>query len=159
MRRTSSHDEPLASVYYQFLLTTFGCLHDTRRWWVFPDAGYFSKDKVLERVEFLFNRTYKKAFGPKISRIIRLARALDSKRSDLVQLADILLACCANSQFSLTPESSPKQALLEHFKNRGKSCSVTQKGLPKVTVHSWVPPKRLQYPCTSKRSCNEFIGR
>ncbi len=146
MRRTSHDDKPLASVYYQFLLTTFGRLHDTRRWWVFPDAGYFSKDEVLERVEFLFNRTYKKAFGSKSSRIIRLARAVDSKRSDLLQLADIMLACSALSQFYISPESPAKQALLQHFTSRSNSSQVTQRGLQKVTVRSWVPPEQFQYP-------------
>jgi hypothetical protein len=145
MQRTSHHDKPLASVYYQFLLTTFGRLHDTRRWSVFPDAGYFSKDEILNRVEFLLNRTYKKAFGQKSSRIIRLARALDSKQCDLVQLADILLACSAHFQFSLTPQAPAKQALLAHFKNRAKSSQVTKKGLRKVTVRSWVPPEQFQY--------------
>jgi hypothetical protein len=67
---------------------------------------------------FLFNQTYKKAFGPKSSRIIWFARALDSKRSDLVQLADIMLACSAISHFSLTYQSPAKQALLQHFISR-----------------------------------------
>ena len=146
MRRTSHHDDVLASVFYQFLLTTFGRLHDTRRWWVFPDAGYFSKDEMLKRVEVLFNKTYKRAFGQKTSRIIRLARALDSKRSDLVQLADIMLACSAISQFSLAPASPAKQALLQHFISRKNSNQVTQRGLEKITVHPWVPPKQFQYP-------------
>jgi hypothetical protein len=60
----SGEDKALASVYYQFLRVAFGPLRDTKRWWVYPDAGFFSRDKVLDRVEFLFNRTYKKAFGP-----------------------------------------------------------------------------------------------
>ena len=139
----SRHDEPLASVYYQFLLTTFGPLHDTRRWSVFPDTGYFSKDEILKGVEFLFNRTYKKAFGPKSSRIIRFARALDSKRSDLLQVADIMLACSAISHFSLTYQSPAKQALLQHFISRKNSSHVTQRGLRKVVVRSWVPPERF----------------
>ena len=146
MQRTPHHDEPLASVYYQFLLTTFGRLHDTSRWWVFPDAGYFSKDEILKRVEFLFNRTYKRAFGSKSSRVIRLARALDSKRSDLVQLADIILACSAISQFSLTPKSPAKKGLVEHFQSRQNSGDVTQRGLKKLTLHTWVPPQRFPYP-------------
>ena len=59
-KRMSSRDARLSSVYHQFLLCAFGPLRDTKRWWVYPDAGYFSKDTVLNRVEFLFNRTYKK---------------------------------------------------------------------------------------------------
>ena len=73
----ASRDDRLASAYHQFLLVTFGTLRDTKRWWVYPDAGFFSRDSVLDRVEFLFNRTYKIAFGPQHSRIIRLARARD----------------------------------------------------------------------------------
>src|SRR5206468_2513218 len=75
-RRRATTDDRLVSAFYQFLLVTFGALRDTRRWWVFPDSGFFSRDPVLGRVEFLFNRTYKKAFGPKVSRIIRLARSV-----------------------------------------------------------------------------------
>jgi hypothetical protein len=65
-------------MFYQFLLVTFGPLRDTKRWWVYPDSGLFSREAVLTRVEFLFNLTYKQAFGPKSSRIIRLARSCDS---------------------------------------------------------------------------------
>jgi len=75
----ASRDDRLASAYHQFLLVTFGTLRDTKRWWVYPDAGFFSRDSVLDRVEFLFNRTYKIAFGPQHSRIIRLARARDGR--------------------------------------------------------------------------------
>jgi len=106
-------------------------------------ADYFSKDEILKGVEFLFNQTYKKAFGPKSSRIIWFARALDSKRSDLVQLADIMLACSAISHFSLTYQSPAKQALLQHFISRKNSSQVTQRGLRKVVVRSWVPPERF----------------
>jgi hypothetical protein len=108
MRHSSNHDDPLVSAYYQFLLTTFGSLNDTQRSWMFPDAGYFSKDNVLQNVEFLFNRIYKKTFWPKSNRIIRLTTALDSKKNDLIQLADVLLGI-ANSYFE--PALSFRQAL------------------------------------------------
>jgi hypothetical protein len=145
MRRRPDHDDPLASAFYQFLLSTFGRLHDTRRRWAFSDAGYFSRDDVLQRVEYLFNSTYKKAFGPKTSRIIRVARALNSKRSDLVQLADIMLACTAISQFSLEPKSTARRELVHHFATRSTSTQVTRKQLPKITTRSWVPPERFKY--------------
>ena len=76
--RRASQDDRLESVFHQFLLVTCGPLRDTERWWVYPDAGLFSRDTKLDRVEFRFNRTYKKAFGLKSSRIIRLARSRDS---------------------------------------------------------------------------------
>ena len=106
-------------------------------------AGYFSKDEILKGVEFLFNRTYKKAFGPKSSRIICFARALDSKRSDLVQLADIMLACSAISHFSLTYQSPAKQALLQHFISRKNSSQVTQRGeMSAVLANREIKPRR-----------------
>jgi hypothetical protein len=145
MRRKSNHDNPLASVFYQFLLTTFGPLRTTKRWWVFPDAGYFSRDSVLKRVEFLFNRTYKRAFGPKTSRIIRLAHSLDSKRSDIIQLADNLLACSTLDNFALPQTSSNKRELLKHFKARKDSVRLTSRDLEKIAVHSWVAPHDFQY--------------
>lgn len=89
--RKSRSDDKLASAYYQFLLVSFGPLHDSTRWWVYPDACLFSKDAVFDRVEFLFNRTYKRAYGSKSSRVIRLVRPRDSHATDLIQLADVLL--------------------------------------------------------------------
>ncbi len=83
-KRRTSQDDRLASAFYQFLLVSFGKLTDMKRWWVYPDQGFFSRDIVLSRVEFLFNRTYKLAFGPKTSRIIRLMWARDSKAEDLI---------------------------------------------------------------------------
>jgi hypothetical protein len=145
-RRSANHDELLASIYYQFLLSSFGSLHDSKRWSVYPDAGYFSRDKVLDRIEFLFNRTYKNAFGPKSTRIIRSTCALDSKRSDIVQLADILLGCSACSQYARSPQSKPKGALLAHFH---AGCGVTPRtktGLLKLSTQSWVPPEQLLHP-------------
>src|SRR6266545_3611141 len=38
--RGPKRDAKLASVLYQFLLVTFGPLRDTKRWWVYPDAGF-----------------------------------------------------------------------------------------------------------------------
>ena len=130
-------------VQYQFLLVTFGALRDSQRWWVYPDSGFFSRDQILERVEFLFNRTYKKAFGPKTSRIIRLARALDSKHADLIQLADLLLGCSACAEYAYTPQSSPRRALLMHFQDRLNTTKVTQRGMPKCVVRAWITPEHF----------------
>jgi hypothetical protein len=143
LHRANSHDDPLASAYYQFLLVTFGSLHDSQRWWVFPDSGYFSRDRVLDHVEFLFNRTYKKAFGPKSSRVIRLARALNSKHADLIQLADLLLGCSACAEYAYTPQSSSKHMLLMHFQNRANITNVTKRGRRKISVSAWIVPDRF----------------
>jgi Protein of unknown function (DUF3800) len=140
-----SQDRVLASVYYQFLLVAFGPLRDTKRWSVYPDAGFFSRDEVLDRVEFLFNRTYKKAFGPKVSRIIRFASSLDSKKSDLIQLADILLGCGACALYQYTPDSNARSAIVAHFNKRRASVKVTQRGLNKLSVQEWVPPEQFKY--------------
>jgi hypothetical protein len=107
--RSGSRDDKLASVFYQYLLVTFQPLSDNRRWWVFPDEGLFSRDEVLDRVEFLFNRTYKKAFGPKTSRIIRLVRSQDSAQSQLIQLADVCVASVACAHLGKMPDSEAKR--------------------------------------------------
>ena len=145
-RGASGSDLALASVYYQFLLIAFGPLRDTKRWWVYPDAGFFSRDSILDRVEFLFNRTYKRAFGHKSSRIIRLARSIDSKVSDLIQLTDVLLACNACTQYGYDPASQAKSSLLKHFRGRvASSTGKTQRGLPRFLVRGWVPQDQFNY--------------
>jgi hypothetical protein len=144
-RGRSGGDQALASVYYQFLLIAFGALRDTKRWCVYPDAGFFSRDSVLDRVEFKFNRTYKRAFGPKVSRIIRLTRSLDSKKSDLNQLADILLGCAACDLFEYAPKSVPRSVVIDHFKTRRATVLLTQRGLQKLSVQAWVSPERFRY--------------
>jgi hypothetical protein len=144
MKGRSKRDQYLASTYYQFLLTTFGRLSDTKRWWVYPDAGFFSRDKVLDQVEFVFNRTYKKAF-PKSSRVIRLARARDSKKHDLIQLADLLLGCEACTQHSITPDSVPRKVLLDYYQDRRRTTPTTERRFAKISVRDWVLPEKFTY--------------
>lgn len=144
--RRPRRDDRLASLFYQFLLVTFGPIRDSRRWWVFPDAGFFSREETLDRVEFLFNRTYKRAHGPKSTRVIRLARSLDSKRSDLVQLADILLACAACEELGNQPESQARRQLMRHFSERRERTPNTERKLQRIAVREWVPPERFEYP-------------
>jgi hypothetical protein len=140
-----SRDDRLISAYYQFLLVTFRPLRDSKRWWVYPDAGLFSQDKVLDRVEFLFNRTYKLAFGPKHSRIIRLARARDSAMTDLVQLADVLLGALSFYVLSDRPDSLPRAQLVDHCAARLAVNPTTQRGMPRLSIKHWVPPEHFTY--------------
>jgi hypothetical protein len=143
--RRPKRDAKLASVFYQFLLVTFGPLRETKRWWVYPDAGFFSKEETLDRIEFLFNRTYKKAFGPKTSRIIRLTRSTDSKKEDLIQLADIILAALSYSDANVRPVSEARNLLLGYFEERMREVSTTQRGLPKVSCRDWMLPQDFTY--------------
>lgn len=138
-------DAKLASVFYQFLLVTFGGLHDTKRWWVYPDAGFFNKEETLDRVEFLFNRTYKKAFGAKTSRIIRLARSRDSKKEDCIQLADILLAAFSYGSANTTPVSDARRLLVSYFEQQRRDVPTTKRGLPKISSTNWMPPEKFAY--------------
>jgi hypothetical protein len=142
-QKSPSRDEKHISFFYQFLRITFEPLRDSKRWWVYPDAGFFSRDKVLDRVQFLFNRTYKKAFGPKTSRIIRLARSLDSKAHDLVQLADVLLAAATCCSLGPMPASKAKSALVKYFQERSTATPNTKKGMAKLSEKSWVRPELL----------------
>jgi hypothetical protein len=140
-----TRDNKLASVFYQFLLVTFGPLRDTKRWWVYPDAGFYSRDEVLGRVEFLFNRTYKKAFGSKTSRIIRLARARDSRSEDLIQLSDVLLAAAGCDRLGPLPSSPAKKSLVEYWQERYREAPNTKKGFERLSERIWVPPDRFAY--------------
>ena len=144
-QKRSPYDDKLASTFYQFLLVTFGPLRDTKRWWVYPDAGFFSRDEVLKRVEFLFNRTYKKAFGPKTSRIIRFAQSRDSKSQDLIQLADLLLGASACDTLGPMPSSKAKRSLVEHWQQRLDKIPQTRTGLPRFSQYHWVPPDEFIY--------------
>ncbi|MCA9470072.1 MAG: hypothetical protein KC643_32130 [Nitrospira sp.] len=144
-RSRPSRDDKLSSAFYQFLLVTFGPLRDTKRWWVYPDAGFFSRDDVLQRVEFLFNRTYKKAFGPKTSRIIRFARSRDSKSQDIIQLADLLLGASACNTLGPIPSSEAKRSLVEHWQQRLEKIPKTTKGIDRFSQYLWVPPDEFSY--------------
>jgi hypothetical protein len=144
-RNRSSHDDALASIFYQFLFTTFGPLRDTKRWWVYPDAGFFSRDYVLHQVKFLFNRTYKRALGLKTSRIIRFAHSVDSKSQDIIQLADLLLGASACDVLGTIPDSVAKRLLVEHWQQRLEMFPKTKRGIDRFLHHRWVPPVEFSY--------------
>lgn len=114
-------------------------------WWIYPDAGFFTRDKVLERVEFLFNRTYKRAFGSKTSRIIRFAHSRDSKLEDLIQLADLLVGVSACDTLGPMPTSQPKLSLVEHWRTQCKMISRTRKDLERFSQSQWTPPEEFAY--------------
>jgi len=144
--RKPSRDDKLASVFYQFLLGSFGKLCNTKRWWVYPDEGFFSRDGVFNRVEFLFNRTYKKAFGSKTSRVIRLMQPVDSKKVELIQLTDVLLGVFSYEVVNDTPLSRARYELLNHCIRAIRQNPKTQRGMAKVKVTCWVPPDLFCYP-------------
>jgi hypothetical protein len=143
--RRPSRDDRLISAYYQFLLVTFGPLHDSKRWCVYPDAGLFSRDRVLNQVEFRFNKTYKRAFGPKQSRIIRRASARDSAVTDLVQLADVLLGALSFHVLNDRPDSLPKAELVDYCAARLEVSPNTQRGIRRLSIERWVPPQSFIY--------------
>jgi len=143
--RRLSQDDRLASAFYQFLLVSFGKLTAMKRWWAYPDQGFFSRDTVLRRVEFLFNRTYKIAFGAKTSRIIRLMQARDSKAEDLIQLADLILGAFSYNVGGDVPASKARRELLEHCVKAIGRMPKTHKGLDKVIVTRWVHPQQFSY--------------
>jgi len=144
-KRRTSQDDRLASAFYQFLLVSFGKLTDMKRWWVYPDQGFFSRDTVLSRVEFLFNRTYKLALGPKTSRIIRLMQACDSKAEDLIQLADVLLGALSYNVVGDIPVSKARRELVDYCVKGMQWMPKNQKGLDKVIVSCWVNPEQFSY--------------
>jgi hypothetical protein len=141
----ASLDDRLASAFYQYLLVTFGPLQETKRWSVYPDAGLFSCDTVLDRVEILFNKTYKRAFGPQRSRIIRLARARNSHRTDLIQLADVLLGALSFRLLCTQPDSPARRQLACYCSERLDRVPRTRRGLERLTSKEWVPPDRFEY--------------
>lgn len=144
--RTANRDERLASAYYQFLLVSFGGIHDTRSWGVYPDKGFFSRDRVVDSVGFLLNRTYKKALGTKMPRIIHSIGARDSKRVELIQLADVLLAALSYSVIpspGLTSASSLE--LVDHCMTGIKQNPKDKYGRDKLAVEHWVLPEEFRY--------------
>jgi hypothetical protein len=136
--RKPTEDDRLACVFYQFLRGTFDPLSDTKRWWVYPDWHFFNKRGVLNRVEFLFNRTYKKAFGQKTSRQIRLARELNSKHEDMIQLTDVLLGAMRYVVLDDVPDSPARRFLIDHC--RKLENMKTQRGKDKLKVATFEVP-------------------
>ena len=143
-RRTQS-DSLLSSAFYQFLLTTFGKLRDTKRWHVFHDRGFFRRDEVINQIEFRFNSTYKKAFGSNTSRIIRSAQSRDSKQEDLIQLADVLLNVFSHFVLDIKVHNIAKCGMVDHGKNKLDRTPKTKRGFDKLSVHQWVHPSDFEY--------------
>lgn len=148
--RTSSHDERLASAYYQFLLVSFGGIHDTVSWGVYPDKGFFSKDTIVDRVGFLLNRTYKKALGLKKPRIIHKIGAQDSKNLELIQLADVLLGSLSHSSIPLhgtRPQltSPARLELVDHCEKAIERNPKDKYNRDKLVVKHWVLPDEFRY--------------
>jgi hypothetical protein len=143
--RRLSEDDRLKSAYYQFWLVTFGPLRDTKRWWVYADAHLFSRDTELKRVEIAFNRTYKRAFGLKSSRIVRLSKAEESKQTELIQLADVLLGAFSLLVIGERPSSPGRAQLVEHCAVMLGIKPTTQRRLPRLSFERWVPPEQFDY--------------
>ena len=141
--RKPTKDAKLASAFYQFLLISFGKLRDTKRWWVYPDAGFFSRDAVIDKVEYLFNRTYKQVFGSKTSRIIRRLRPQDSRADDLIQLADVILGLHGCLVTSEVPTNAAKRGLLARYQTAIHCAPKTRNSQDKFFVKNWVSPDRF----------------
>jgi hypothetical protein len=94
----------------------------------------------------LFNRTYKKVFGPKTSRIIRMARAKDSRSEDLIQLADVLLGAVGCDVSGRNPESPARAALVHHCRERLDAAPITKRGLARLSVRDWQVPDQFASP-------------
>jgi len=142
--RRASQDERLASAYYQFLLVSFGGIFDTASWGVYPDKGFFSRDRVVDRVGFLLNRTYKKALGSRTPRIIHRIGAYDSKRIELIQLADVLLAALS---YSIIPSpaltSASSLALIVHCATSIEQNPKDRYDRERLAVNHWVLPEKF----------------
>src|SRR5262249_1055112 len=87
--------------------------------------------------------TYKKAFGPKSSRVIRSARSLDSGRTDLIQLTDVLLGAVTFLTSNGTPASLAKVELVEHCRTAFEMSNNTTRGMRRLSHHAWVPPEQF----------------
>lgn len=136
----------LSDAFYQFLLNSFGELHDTKRWTVFADKQLIYLDEDLTKVEIRFNKTYKKAFGPKSSRIIRFTKSRESHDENLIQLTDVLLG--AISYYDLIKgyhNGNAKQRLAYHCENAFMQNSTTRSGVKKIDIRDWVPSDQYIY--------------
>jgi hypothetical protein len=158
--RNRTYDDAIASAFHQFLLVTFGPLRDTKRWWVYPDANLFTQPKVLDGVKVRFNRTYKKAFGSKTSRIIRFADSRDSSACDLTQLADVLLGASSFLLSNSRPQSTAKRALVDHCMEELHRSSKTERGRDRISAWGWVDPSAFDYdPRARRRLRLDWDGR
>jgi hypothetical protein len=91
-RRYNKNDAELGfyKLMYQFLLHSFGSyLHPADRCLVFVDQRTTSRYKLSTLCAILNNGLCKKY--PRLERPVRNIQALDSKSSDLIQLADVLM--------------------------------------------------------------------
>lgn len=132
-----THDDKLVKLFFDFLDFTFVRPSDTKRWWVYPDAGFFSKDSVLERVIKLYNRTY---YGLNMCRNIRFGQSQDSKHEDLIQLSDLLLGTTACVKFEPKKlDSLAKIMLVEYWRERYRQTPITRKRLERFSCRFGSP--------------------
>jgi hypothetical protein len=142
-----AYQEVLSAAYHQVLLVSFGKLHDTKRWIVYPDKGLF-RDAILEMTKKHFNRTYK---FPKSSNNIRFMEFRDSDKYDLLQLTDVLLGAFSHDYLDASASvRGTKYDILEHCKGAIQQRGFTDKKLLKLVSKNWVPEDQHDYALNFK---------
>jgi hypothetical protein len=134
-----------ASAYHQYLCLAFGELYNSKRWTIYHDEGSSEAEKI-RNVEVRFNKTYKNALEQNASRIIRSSSLLDSRSTDLIQLADVLLGAMSYVVLGNIPSAGAKRRLIEHCRDALTDSRKTQRGLPKWASAAWKPPEQFDYP-------------
>lgn len=143
----AAYQEGLSAAYHQFLLVSFGELHDTKRWIVYPDNGLFSNDNILEMTKKHFNRTYK---FPKSSNNIRFMKYHHSDEDDLLQLTDVLLGAFSHDYYLHDSVYGTQYDILKHCKDAIQQKGFTERNLPKLVSKDWVPEDQYDYALNFK---------
>lgn len=138
-RRRLSEDDLLKSAYYQFWLVTFGPLRDTKRWW-----GKCGRAPILPRHRTqarrdCFQSDLQACVWSEIEQIIRLSKAEESKQTELIQLADVLLGAFSLLVIGERPSSPGGAQLVEHCAAMLGMKPTTQRRLLRLSFESWVP--------------------
>jgi hypothetical protein len=138
--RQTAYKTVLSAAYHQFLLVSFGMIHDTKRWTVYPDSGLFG-DIILKKTKDHFNRTYK---FPKSSNNINYMISRSSAEVDLLQLSDVLLGAFSHEYLQARVRGT-KCDILEHCKGAIQQKGLTERKLLKLDREDWVPEEKYNY--------------
>lgn len=123
-RWAKTEEERFFKSLYFFLM---GCTHPACRYSVYLDDRDLQRSYRRTTLHYLINRKRREDWSVR-GRNVRVLRAVDSQKVEMVQLADLLLGCATS-----TAKAHAKLALREHFEEQRARAD------GRVRIETWTP--------------------